>query len=82
MQGCVNFDDRRAAGDKVIIFSCGGRADGDGQTTNSQTFAFNGGNTLLLSPGNSQGTTCLVDVNGKLDAAACTGGANQVFNIV
>jgi hypothetical protein len=27
-QGCLNFDPRRAAGDTVIIFSCGGRADG------------------------------------------------------
>jgi hypothetical protein len=25
---CLNFDDRRAAGDQVIMFSCGGRADG------------------------------------------------------
>jgi hypothetical protein len=28
MQGCLNFDSRRAAGDTVIMFSCGGRADG------------------------------------------------------
>lgn len=28
MNGCVNFDPRRAAGDTVIMFSCGGRADG------------------------------------------------------
>ena len=27
-QGCLNFDPRRAAGDQVILFSCGGRADG------------------------------------------------------
>ena len=27
-QGCLNFDPRRAAGDQVIMFSCGGRADG------------------------------------------------------
>lgn len=26
--GCLNFDPRRAVGDQVIIFSCGGRADG------------------------------------------------------
>lgn len=36
--GCVNFDDRRAAGDTVIIFSCGGRADG-GNKWSSITFA-------------------------------------------
>ncbi len=27
-QGCFNFDPRRAAGDQVILFSRGGRADG------------------------------------------------------
>lgn len=27
-QGCLNFDPRRAVGDTVIMFSCGGRADG------------------------------------------------------
>lgn len=27
-QGCLNFDPRRAAGDTVVLFSCGGRADG------------------------------------------------------
>lgn len=27
-QGCLNFDPRRAAGDQVVLFSCGGRADG------------------------------------------------------
>lgn len=27
-QACLNFDPRRAAGDQVNLFSCGGRADG------------------------------------------------------
>lgn len=27
-QACLNFDPRRAAGNTVILFSCGGRADG------------------------------------------------------
>lgn len=31
-QGCVNFDDRRAAGDRALLFSCGGRAAGGKQT--------------------------------------------------
>ncbi|KAJ7221867.1 hypothetical protein B0H12DRAFT_302265 [Mycena haematopus] len=39
---CLNFDPRRAAGNQVLLFSCGGRADGTGQVTNSQLFAFNG----------------------------------------
>ncbi|EHK97255.1 hypothetical protein M7I_6985 [Glarea lozoyensis 74030] len=32
-QGCLNFDPRRAAGDTVVLFSCGGRADGEGLVT-------------------------------------------------
>lgn len=27
-QACLNFDPRRAAGNQVNLFSCGGRADG------------------------------------------------------
>lgn len=27
-QACFNFDPRRAAGNQVLLFSCGGRADG------------------------------------------------------
>ncbi|KAH8917227.1 hypothetical protein BT69DRAFT_1302012 [Atractiella rhizophila] len=81
-QGCLNFDDRRADGDKVIIFSCGGRADGEGATTDSQLFPFTAGETsLALSPKNSQGKTCFVIDNGKLDAAACDGAADQTFTI-
>lgn len=29
---CLNFDPRRAAGDQVLLFSCGGRADGSKST--------------------------------------------------
>lgn len=29
---CLNFDPRRAAGDQVLLFSCGGRADGSQST--------------------------------------------------
>jgi hypothetical protein len=35
-QACLNFDPRRRAGNTVIMFSCGGRADGNGQVTDSQ----------------------------------------------
>lgn len=27
-QACFNFDPRRKAGDQLVLFSCGGRADG------------------------------------------------------
>lgn len=80
-QGCVNFDDRRAAGDTVILFSCGGRADGVSGTTNSQLFEFAGGNTITLAPQNADGKVCLDDKGGKLDQAAC-GGSVGVFTIV
>lgn len=33
---CFNFDPRRAAGNQVLLFSCGGRADG-GQSNNTPT---------------------------------------------
>lgn len=81
MQGCLNFDDRRAAGDTVIMFSCGGRADGESGTATSQLFKFDGGNTIVLSPENSNGATCMFDNAGKLDSTACTGDASQVFTI-
>lgn len=81
-QGCLNFDPRRAPGDRVILFSCGGRADGGGQVTDSQLFKFTAGQkSLALAPNNAKGATCLVPVNGKLADAACDNQANQLFTI-
>ncbi|KAH8596874.1 hypothetical protein B0O99DRAFT_569473 [Bisporella sp. PMI_857] len=83
MNGCINLDLRRAAGDQVIIFSCGGRADGEGGTTGSQLFPFTAGETSIeLAPINEQGQKCLVDNAGKLDQTACTGDKSQLFSIV
>lgn len=79
--GCLNFDDRRAAGDTVLLFSCGGRANGEGETTGSQLFAFGGGNEIVLAPQNAAGKTCLAPNGGKLDSTACTGDASQAFTI-
>ncbi|EXJ71743.1 uncharacterized protein A1O5_05552 [Cladophialophora psammophila CBS 110553] len=82
-QGCLNFDPRRAAGDTVIMFSCGGRADGSGQVTNSQLFSFTVGETSLrLQPENGAGAVCLVaDAAGRLDQAACSDDPSQLFTI-
>lgn len=80
-QGCLNFDDRRAAGDQVLMFSCGGRADGGGAVTDSQVFPFGGGNEIVLAPKNSNGAVCLFDNAGKLDQQACSGAATQTFSI-
>lgn len=81
MQGCLSFDARRAAGDTAHIFSCGGRADGEGETTNSQLFDFAGGNTITLAPQNGDGQVCLVPNGAKLDQATCSGAAD-VYSIV
>ncbi|KEF61113.1 uncharacterized protein A1O9_02678 [Exophiala aquamarina CBS 119918] len=83
-QGCFNFDPRRAAGDTVMIFSCGGRADGGGSVTDSQLFRFTGGETSLkLQPNNGAGSVCLApNADGRLDQAACIDDPNQIFTIV
>ncbi|KAJ6502199.1 hypothetical protein C8R45DRAFT_611794 [Mycena sanguinolenta] len=84
IQGCLNFDPRRAAGNQVILFSCGGRADGGGSSTNSQQFTFDGTSTTIpLAPTNQAGT-CLFNNNGKLDQQSCTvssPSAGQLFTI-
>jgi hypothetical protein len=82
-QGCLNFDPRRAAGDQVVLFSCGGRADGDGKVTDSQLFAFTDATKPIpLAPKNGQGSILLTTTGGKLDAtqgSAAAAQSNQVF---
>lgn len=83
-EGCINFDPRRAAGDTVILFSCGGRADGGGLVTDSQLFPFSGATeSIVLAPENEKGATCLVqnDSTSRLGSATCTGDSEQVFTI-
>lgn len=81
-QACLNFDPRRAAGNQVILFSCGGRAAGEGEVTDSQLFAFDGGaGPLTLTPANANGQ-CLTSAGEALDIAACANGSNdQSFTI-
>jgi hypothetical protein len=81
----LNFDDRRAAGNKVLLFSCGGRADGDGQTTDSQLFQFSGAvttGTRTLSPKNANNQQCFVQKGNVLDVAGCNNSADQVSGLV
>jgi hypothetical protein len=86
-QGCMNFDPRRAAGDQVILFSCGGRADGSGQVTNSQLFPFTTANLTApyaLTPSSTPGV-CLLNQNGRLGNANCNTAkpdATELFTIV
>lgn len=81
-QACLNFDPRRADGNQVNLFSCGGRADGGGRVTNSQLYAFAGGaGPLSLKPSNCD-NSCLTATGNTLDVADCTNGANdQTFSI-
>ncbi|KAJ6470042.1 hypothetical protein C8R47DRAFT_1222672 [Mycena vitilis] len=82
-QGCLNFNDRRAAGDPVNLFSCGG----PGQVTNSQLFPFVAADLTVpyaLTPSNVKGV-CLVNNNGRLSNVACDTtkpSATQLFTIV
>jgi len=77
---CLNFDPRRAAGNQVILFSCGGRADGTGAVTDSQLFPFKDGQTKLsLQPKNGNDAVCMAPVSGLLDRVACSGDAAQVL---
>jgi hypothetical protein len=83
MNGCLNFDPRRAAGDTVIMFSCGGRADGGGGVTNSQLFTFAWQKSLKLQPENGNGVVCLApNAAGRLDQAVCGSDSAQEFTIV
>jgi hypothetical protein len=65
------------------MFSCGGRADGGGQVTNSQLFFFTAGETVLrLEPENGNGQVCLVpDASGRPDQAPCSTDPGQLFTI-
>ncbi|KAL7905395.1 hypothetical protein GGI35DRAFT_483520 [Trichoderma velutinum] len=81
--GCINFDGRRAANDQVIMFSCGGRADGSGKTTTSQLFPFKAGvNNIVLTPASATNTTCLVAGADRVEAAQCDSQKDQVFELV
>ncbi|KAJ7322850.1 hypothetical protein DFH08DRAFT_753079 [Mycena albidolilacea] len=74
---CLNFDARRAPGNQVLLFSCGGRADGGGQVTDSQLFAFTGAaGPQALTPQNGKGTVCLSVKGNLIDQTACNGAAS------
>lgn len=69
---CLNLDPRRAAGNQVILFSCGGRADGGGAVTDSQLFSFGSGTEpFILTPKNSNSQTCLIPNGALLDQTSC-----------
>ncbi|RFU73045.1 hypothetical protein TARUN_9218 [Trichoderma arundinaceum] len=81
--GCLNFDGRRATGDTVIMFSCGGRADGSGKTATSQLFPFEGSsNNIVLTPASDNNKTCLVAGADRVESTQCNGQKDQTFELV
>ncbi|KAI1639155.1 hypothetical protein F4809DRAFT_596828 [Biscogniauxia mediterranea] len=82
MNGCISFDGRRPAGDTVTIFSCGGRAAGEGDTNNGQLIPFTGSTSLVLAPESERNATCIAPGNGRLDSTACSNDRSQVFTIL
>ncbi|KAI1739921.1 hypothetical protein F4680DRAFT_128555 [Xylaria scruposa] len=80
--GCISFDGRRNPGDTVTMFSCGGRADGNGETNSGQLIPFTGGTQLTLAPESENNATCIVPGNARLDSAPCAGDNSQVFKIL
>ncbi|KAI1477276.1 hypothetical protein F4774DRAFT_427297 [Daldinia eschscholtzii] len=80
--GCISFDGRRPAGDTVTVFSCGGRAAGEGETNNGQLVPFTGGTNLVFAPESERNATCIVPGDGRLDSAPCAGDSTQVFTIM
>ncbi|KAI2613221.1 uncharacterized protein GGS25DRAFT_155134 [Hypoxylon fragiforme] len=81
--GCISFDGRRPAGDTVTVFSCGGRAAGEGETNNGQLFPFNGGTSLTFAPESEGNATCIVPGNGRLTSAPCAvNDGAQLFTVL
>ncbi|KAI1359715.1 hypothetical protein F5Y08DRAFT_318878 [Xylaria arbuscula] len=82
MNGCISFDGRRQVGDTVTIFSCGGRADGGGDTNTGQLIPYTGGTQLVLAPVSERNVTCIVPASDRLDSAPCTDDNSQLFKIL
>lgn len=86
--GCVSIDGRRQADDTVTLFSCGGRADGGGDTNAGQLFpianlAATGADQsgFQLAPLSDDGKLCVVPGDkGRLVTGPCVGG--QLYTIL
>ncbi|KDN61313.1 hypothetical protein CSUB01_04343 [Colletotrichum sublineola] len=79
--GCVSTDGRRADGDTVTIFSCGGRAAGEGLTNTGQLVRMFG-DSFLWSPVNDEATCVVPGDQGRLVTAACKGDGSETYSIV
>ncbi|KAK2035198.1 ricin-type beta-trefoil lectin domain-containing protein [Colletotrichum zoysiae] len=79
--GCVSTDGRRADGDTVTVFSCGGRAAGEGETNAGQLVRVFG-DSFLWSPVNDEATCVVPGGQGRLVTAACKGDGSETYTIV
>ncbi|KAK1467274.1 hypothetical protein CMEL01_11267 [Colletotrichum melonis] len=79
--GCVSTDGRRADGDTVTLFSCGGRAAGEGLTNTGQLVKVFG-DSFLWSPVNDAATCVVPGSQGRLVTAACKGDNSETYKIV
>ncbi|KAK2001162.1 ricin-type beta-trefoil lectin domain-containing protein [Colletotrichum falcatum] len=79
--GCVSTDGRRADGDTVTIFSCGGRAAGEGLTNAGQLVRVSG-DSFVWSPVNDEATCVVPGDQGRLVTAACKGDGSETYKIV
>jgi hypothetical protein len=80
-QGCISFDGRRQEGDTVTLFSCGGRADGDGGTDGNQLFPFIGQTSFAFAPVKENGGICILPGNDRLESGPCPDDGSQLFSI-
>lgn len=80
-QGCISVDLRRQPGDTVTLFSCGGRADGEGETDGAQLFPFLGQTSFALAPQNERNQTCVVPGNERLETGPCATDGSELFSI-
>ncbi|ETS84722.1 hypothetical protein PFICI_02747 [Pestalotiopsis fici W106-1] len=73
-QACFTFDPTQTTGKQVMLFSCGGVADGSGNVTTSQLFPGDGSaGSLTLAPEN-QATSCLTVKGNSVEIADCEDG--------
>ncbi|KAF7514753.1 hypothetical protein G7054_g15031 [Neopestalotiopsis clavispora] len=73
-QACFTFDPTQATGQQVMLFSCGGVADGSGNVTTSQLFPGDGSaGALTLAPEN-QAASCLTVKGNSVEIADCEDG--------
>ncbi|KAK1634709.1 hypothetical protein BDP81DRAFT_323649 [Colletotrichum phormii] len=79
--GCVSTDGRRADGDTVTLFSCGGRAAGEGLTNTGQLVKVFG-DSFLWSPVNDAATCVVPGTQGRLVTAACKEDNSETYKIV